>query len=96
MFWAMRRDQVRCIVVARLGDVNLVARPFHGALGAVVHLGVVGRLQPLAHRRQFGGLAPPQTAVLLAREVNAPDGAVGKAARATRTVSAGISPIRVG
>ena len=53
-------DQVSRILVAGLGDVHLVARPPELPLQAVVHLRVVGGLQPVAGRGQLRDRPPAQ------------------------------------
>ena len=58
------RDQVRGIVIAGLGDVDLVAGPLHLTLCAVMHLGIIGRLQPLADRRQFRSSPPARPPIV--------------------------------
>src|SRR4051794_34768952 len=55
-------DQVRPILVARLGQVGLVSDPLHIALRAVAGVRVVGRADQSGRRGHVPDLAPAQPA----------------------------------
>jgi hypothetical protein len=65
-------DQVSRTLVAALSDVHLGARPPELPLQAVVHLRVVGGLQPIAGRGQLHDRPPAQPPVV-ALVVGLPD-----------------------
>lgn len=44
-------DEMRAVVVAALGQMDLVAKPFYAPLSAVAHIRVIGRAEPFADRR---------------------------------------------